>query len=174
MRYRVLILALFLLVSPELASSQDGLTEPQGVDPRELIGEPVGPPLSGDELDLETDALAAVMRCPVCQALSVADSPTVSAMAMKEEARDLLAAGYSREQVLEYFEKSYGEFILLEPKKRGLNLLVWLAPLVALVIGGTLIGLRTRAKSASEETEEPEEDPMLAAYAERVRREVGG
>jgi cytochrome c-type biogenesis protein CcmH len=174
MRSRALAAAFLLFLSPELASSKEGLPEAQGVNPRQLIGEPLGPPLRGDELDRQTEALAAVMRCPVCQALSIADSPTVSAMAMKEEARDLLAAGYSREQVLEYFERSYGEFILLEPKKKGLNLLVWLAPLIALVIGGTLIGLRTRAKSASKETEEPEEDPMLEAYAERVRREVGG
>jgi cytochrome c-type biogenesis protein CcmH len=145
------------------------------VSPEAVIGTPAGPPLSGAELDRRTQELASIMRCPVCQALSVADSPTASAIAMREEARDLLAAGYSESQVLEYFEKSYGEFILLAPKKKGLNWLVWLAPIVALLAGGALIlggfGRRSTAISPGE-SREPEVDDDLAAFAERVRREV--
>jgi len=145
------------------------------VSPEAVIGAPAGPPLSGEELDRRTQDLASIMRCPVCQALSVADSPTTSALAMREEARDLLAVGYSESQVLEYFEKSYGEFILLAPKKKGLNWLVWLAPIVVLLGGGGLIlgklG-RRGSDSSTPETSGQEEDNDLAAYAERVRREV--
>ena len=42
--------------------------------------------------------------------------------------RELLAAGYDQEQILAYFERSYGEFVRLEPPLRGVNWLVWLAP----------------------------------------------
>ena len=116
------------------------------------------------------------MRCPVCQALSVADSRTASAMAMREEARDLLAVGYSETQVLSYFEKSYGEFILLAPRKKGLNWLVWLAPIGVLLGGGALVLSRTGkrespAADGKAATSGGEDD--LSAYAERVRQEVG-
>ncbi len=139
-----------------------------------LLGEPAGTPLSGEELDRATEQVAAKMRCPVCQGLSVADSPTDSAIAMKREVRRMLSEGYTPEQVLSYFERSYGEFIRLAPKPEGLNLLVWIAPVLALAAGAGLVALyfrrrpRPRAAAAS-----PAEDPELEAYRERVRREVG-
>ena len=46
--------------------------------------------------------------------------------------KELLAQGYDQEQILAYFENSYGEFVRLEPPLRGVNWLVWLGPLLAL------------------------------------------
>ncbi len=137
---------------------------------QQRIGEPAGPALTGAPLEALTDEVSALMRCPVCQGLSVADSPTPLAAAMKNEVRELLAAGYSREQVLEYFEQSYGEFILLAPHARGFNLTVWLAPLALLLVGLVLI-LRRRAPAKPVEAAV---DTDMLAYRERVRREVGG
>ncbi len=54
---------------------------------------------------------------------------------MKARVRELLAAGYDEEQILAYFERSYGEFVRLEPPRRGINWLVWLAPPLALWAG---------------------------------------
>ena len=136
------------------------------------IGTPAGPPLTGAPLESLTEEVSGLMRCPVCQGLSVADSPTPLASAMKNEVRDLLAAGYSREQVLEYFEQSYGEFIRLAPHARGFNLTVWLAPLALLLVGAVLI-LRRRRAAPDRPAAAAEPDPELAAYREKVRREVG-
>jgi cytochrome c-type biogenesis protein CcmH len=58
---------------------------------------------------------------------------------MSIEVRDLMAAGYDQKQVLAYFESSYGEFVLLQPPLRGVNWLVWLAPAIALILGGTAV-----------------------------------
>jgi cytochrome c-type biogenesis protein CcmH len=137
---------------------------------QQRIGEPAGPALTGEPLEARTEEVSALMRCPVCQGLSVADSPTPLAAAMKNEVRELLAAGYSREQVLEYFEQSYGEFVLLAPHARGFNLTVWLAPLALLLVGLALI-LRRRASGRPAEATV---DADLIAYREQVRREVGG
>jgi cytochrome c-type biogenesis protein CcmH len=159
---------------------------------RDLIGAPEGKRLIGAELDRVTMEVSSLMRCPVCQGLSVADSPTTSALAMREEARDLLASGYTDDQVLAYFERSYGEFIRLSPKPVGFNLVVWILPIAALAAGALLIagGSRRRAaaaaavagKSAPAKTKSKNADGAdpgasaipddLAAYAERVRREV--
>ena len=168
----VLALALAVLALAVPVAAVDSVPDASpGVDPRTIVGEPTGPPLSGDELDRRTNELASTMRCPVCQALSVADSPTTSALAMKEEIRDLLASGFSEAQVLEYFETSYGEFILLAPKKKGLNWLVWLSPVAVLAIGAVIILGRRRRGRASLPTG-PADD--LADYADRVRQEVEG
>jgi cytochrome c-type biogenesis protein CcmH/NrfF len=140
------------------------------VDPVTVVGPPAGTPLSGEELDRRTHELASTMRCPVCQALSVADSPTASALAMKEEVRDLLAAGFTDEQVLEYFEKSYGEFILLAPKRTGLNWLVWIAPFFVILIGFLIIVSRRGGRSSTGASSDEATD--LSIYADRVRQEI--
>jgi cytochrome c-type biogenesis protein CcmH len=141
-----------------------------------LLGEPAGPPLAGIELDLATEQVASRMRCPVCQGLSVADSHTDSAQAMRTKARELLSRGYSHEQVLTYFESSYGEFIRLSPRPEGFNLVVWMLPVAGLLVGAALIWarLRRRAAPAGRETPAPERDDDLSAYRERVRRETSG
>jgi cytochrome c-type biogenesis protein CcmH len=105
---------------------------------------PLGPPLSGAALDSATEEVASLMRCPVCQGLSVADSPASSAVDLKAEVRRQLAAGYTRDQVIASFERSYGEFIRLEPKAVGFNWLVWLMPMLAFLAGALIIFFRLR------------------------------
>lgn len=167
----VAMLAVLALTGASLTLAQGG----SGLDPSQVVGVPQGRPLSGDELFSMTEAVAGTMRCPVCQGLSVADSQTATAVAMKAEVRQMLEAGYSRSQVLEYFEKSYGEFIRLAPKAEGFNLFVWIAPIAALLIGMALVVQQMRKKrvapleSAAETTVA---DAELQEYLEQVRREV--
>ena len=122
-------------------------TQP-AADPRSVVGAPAGQPLSGPALETAAHEIASVIRCPVCQGLSVADSPTDLARNMKQQVRDLLAAGYDREQVLRYFESSYGEFVRLQPPLRGVNWLVWLAPVAGLLAGGFIVARSLRRSSA--------------------------
>jgi cytochrome c-type biogenesis protein CcmH len=74
------------------------------------------------------------LRCPVCQNLSILDSPSELAQDMKRLVREQLAAGRSREEIEAFFVARYGEWVLLKPSTRGANLTVWLLP--ALVLGG--------------------------------------
>lgn len=133
---------------------------------RQLLGEPAGGGLAGDRLERRTESLTSRMRCPVCQGLSIADSPTPAARAMKARVGALLAAGYSEEQILVYFEASYGEFIRLAPKPEGLNLVAWLLPIVALIAAAAWLTLRAR-RAGDEKTAEDLDD-----YVRRVRQEV--
>jgi cytochrome c-type biogenesis protein CcmH len=150
------------------------------LDEAALLGPPAGSPLSGAELDARTRALAERMRCPVCQGLSIADSPSASAVAMLGEVRDLLARGYTEDQVLDYFVRAYGEFVLLQPTATGFNLVVWLLPLAAVLGGALLIAARLRAArrrrhpgpDAGPGGDEDNDDQDLDPYLERVRSEV--
>jgi cytochrome c-type biogenesis protein CcmH len=175
--------ALAALAFAALAPAAPGQEAP-AADPRAIVGAPRGAALSGEALDAQTDETAALLRCPVCQGLSVADSPATMAQNMKVQVRELLAQGYDRAQVLAYFEHSYGEFVRLEPPLRGVNWLVWGAPLAGLAAGlaavvwalrrqATVSGEAPAASPAAADAEpDPDalpDDAGLAAYVLKVR-----
>ena len=86
-------------------------------------------------LDARTSAVASGLRCPVCQGLSIQESPSELSQQMRDIVKDQLRAGKSPDEVNEYFVSRYGEWILLEPKARGFNVVVYALP-VLLVLGG--------------------------------------
>jgi cytochrome c-type biogenesis protein CcmH len=51
----------------------------------------------------------------------------------------LVQGGYSAQEIIDAFVSSYGERVLMAPKKSGFNLLAWFTPGVAVVVGGVLI-----------------------------------
>jgi cytochrome c-type biogenesis protein CcmH len=57
---------------------------------------------------------------------------------MRAVVRDRLRSGESPDQVKAYFVSRYGEWILLEPKMTGLNVMLYALPIV-IVIGGLIL-----------------------------------
>lgn len=94
--------------------------------------------LSDSVLEARTSAVAAMLRCPVCQGESIQDSPSELAQQMRAVVRDRLRAGESPEQIKAYFVGRYGEWILLEPKMTGLNIVLYILP-VALIVTGLIV-----------------------------------
>lgn len=80
------------------------------------------------DIDDEARGIARELQCPVCESLSVADSPSQLAGQMRDLIRERLAAGDSREQILAYFADRYGDSVLLSPPKSGFTIVVWIAP----------------------------------------------
>jgi cytochrome c-type biogenesis protein CcmH len=96
--------------------------------------------------------IAAGLRCPVCLNLSVADSPSRLAGEMRSEIESRLRAGQSPEQIRAFFIDRYGEWILLEPPRRGLNWVPWAVPVVALVAGvGVWVAVLRRPQTRLQE-----------------------
>lgn len=89
------------------------------------------------EVDARVERLADQLRCPVCQNLSVQDSPSSVAATFRARIRTLVLEGRSDAEIREFFVERYGDWILLSPPRRGLALTVWLVPLLA-VIGGLI------------------------------------
>jgi cytochrome c-type biogenesis protein CcmH len=83
--------------------------------------------------------VASSLRCPVCQNNSIEESPSLLAQNMKREVRQRLAAGESPDDVRRYFISRYGEWVLMKPRARGINLSVWLLPIVALFGGAVVV-----------------------------------
>lgn len=180
-RDAVTLLAALLLLLPvaSLADDSESETATGGFGVVQDLGPPAGEPKSGEELDDATHDLASRLRCPVCQGLSVADSTSVSALSMREEIHEMFAKGYTEDQIVAYFESSFGEFVRLVPTARGFNLLVWFLPVIGLLTGLAIVLRQTRdrtatASSAGTEVEASPEDDELSDYRARVLREVDG
>ncbi len=112
-----------------------------------LVGLLLGPAVAAqaqEPLDEQVRQVAAALRCPVCQNLSVADSPSEMAQEMRAVIREQLGAGRTPEEVRAYFLAKYGDWILLSPRLRGLGILVWIGPFAAAAVGLVVASLAIR------------------------------
>ena len=118
-----MVAAIALCLAPPVGAQQAGSRSPQSA------------PASDSALEARTAAVAATLRCPVCQGESIQDSPAELAQQMRAVVRDRLRAGETPEEIKAYFVSKYGEWILLEPTMTGLNIVLYVLP-VLLVVGG--------------------------------------
>lgn len=104
--------------------------------------------------------IGAGLRCPVCLNLSVADSPSKLAGEMRAEIETRLRSGRSPEQIRAFFIDRYGDWILLEPPRRGLNLVPWAVPVVGVCLGVALwvAIVRRRSPKTDRATSQTERD----------------
>lgn len=158
MRTLALLSLLVVLVAPAGISAQSS-TSAQPVTPEEA------------RLEEETSRVASTLRCPVCQGLSIEDSPSDMARDMRGIVREQLAEGKSPEEIKQYFVRGYGEWILLEPRAEGFNLAVYILPVVLLLGGATLIVILTRRWTRASPASKTlaSEDPELAAWDDVTR-----
>ncbi len=92
------------------------------------------------------EALGKQLRCPVCQTVSVEESPSETAQAMREIIAEQVAAGRTDEEVIAFFVDRYGEWIILEPPASGRTLVVWLLPPAGL-LAGLWVALRRKRRA---------------------------
>lgn len=108
-----------------------------------------GQPLAPD-LEERAQRVGKQLRCAVCQGMSVTDSPASMARSQLEKVRELVSEGKSDEEIYAYFVARYGEWVLLEPKAKGFNWLVWLGPVFLVVFGAWVVFRVVRARTVPE------------------------
>lgn len=125
-----------------------------------LVLRPADPPSTAER----ADALARELRCPDCQALSVADSPTASAAEIRRRIDELLAGGASDAEVRAHFVERYGEWILLAPTSP----VAWLLPSAVVLAGvaGLVALLVARRRLPAPPAPAPESDERRRVHDE--------
>ena len=93
---------------------------------------------------------------------------------MKALVEQKLAQGESQQEIMDYLVAQYGEQVLAEPSKKGFNLVLWVLAPVAILVGGVVIYLATKAwvrrgrqPSISARSEEEDEE-----YRKRLEKEL--
>jgi cytochrome c-type biogenesis protein CcmH len=108
---------------------------------------PQAQPLFADvEIEARLTRLSRELRCVVCQNEALVDSPAELAGAMRQEIRDLMKAGKTDQEVIDFLTARYGDFVLFRPPLKPLTYLLWVGPFVFLA-GGALawfVALRAR------------------------------
>jgi len=122
--------------------------------------------------DDEADRIGRRLRCPVCQGMPIAESPSEMAQDMMKRVREMLAVGRSEAEITDYFVARYGEWVRLEPTTEGMNLWLWLLPPLALVLAVLTLVLRGRQRHRAAAPRGPTTRSGEDAYVDAVRDEV--
>ncbi|MFO7771493.1 MAG: cytochrome c-type biogenesis protein [Roseovarius gahaiensis] len=147
MKHLALSLALCLMASPLLA-----------LEPDEVLDDP--------KLEERARDISAGLRCLVCRNESIDESNADLARDMRLLVRERLIAGDSNDEVVQFIVDRYGEYVLLNPRVTGSNLVLWLAGPGMLLIGAGIgwAYLRRRGRA-----EDDQIDPLDEDEAERLR-----
>jgi cytochrome c-type biogenesis protein CcmH len=109
------------------------------------------PAAADPALELRVMAIAAELRCLVCQNQTIADSDADLAKDLRNQIREKLQQGQSERDIIDYMIARYGDFILWRPPFKPITLLLWLGPVLLLAAGLlALLYLLARQRDAGE------------------------
>lgn len=149
---------------------------------------PLAPPLAAQEptrtvSDDEVNKIAKEVYCPVCESTPLDVCETQACADWRELIRTKLAAGETPQEIFAYFAEQYGDRVLATPPARGLSLLLWIWPFVALIGGAAIFGrymLNMRRAAAESKGAMPETavahpvPPAKDPYVTRIEQELKG
>jgi cytochrome c-type biogenesis protein CcmH len=141
---RALVLAMLVLLGAQAAFAID-----------------TGPAFDDPALQARYERLAHELRCLVCRSETIADSNATLAADLRRQLRELMAAGKSDAEILQYMTDRYGDYVLYKPPVVPRTWLLWAAPVLLLVGGGLVAGIVIVRKSRLPDTDPA--DPGLGA-----------
>ncbi|MEA2008353.1 MAG: cytochrome c-type biogenesis protein CcmH [Chloroflexota bacterium] len=134
-----------------------------------------GPTPSDDEVN----AVAKQLYCPVCENIPLDACGTQACVQWRGIIRDKLAEGWTEDEIKQYFVDQYGDRVLAEPPRRGLNWLVYIMPPAAFLVGAYFLykGFRTWKTPSADHASPQEsvskvtiqEDKYIARLEEELR-----
>ena len=126
-------------------------------------------------IDKSASEIFGTVMSPFCPGMTIATCPSSQAAELRDDIRSRLAAGATRNEVLDELYAQWGEEVLGPRSATGAGLLAWLVPALALLVGA--VGLTTwlrvssrrvrRAGSLSEAVD-PEAEQRLREELARI------
>jgi cytochrome c-type biogenesis protein CcmH len=156
MKYRTSLLILIILLA--------------GITALPAWAQETDPDIPSDD---DVNAIAEDLYCPVCENIPLDACGTQACVQWRDLIREKLAQGWTEEEIKTYFVNQYGDRVLAEPPRRGLNWLVYLVPPVVFLVGAYLLfkGLRNRTLEA-ETPDSLAEDSVDETYIARLEEEL--
>ncbi|MBX3727423.1 MAG: cytochrome c-type biogenesis protein CcmH [Xanthomonadales bacterium] len=95
------------------------------------------------------NALAAELRCMVCQNQSLADSDAPLARDLRRELFELIRDGRSDAEVKSFLTERYGDFVLYRPPLDRRTWWIWFGPALLLLAGLVTVAAIVRRRRAA-------------------------
>ncbi|MGH2583078.1 MAG: cytochrome c-type biogenesis protein [Anaerolineales bacterium] len=111
-----------------------------GIVAVEVQAQEGGPTPSPDVVN----AIAKNIYCPICANVPLDACGTAACAQWRQQIGDLLAEGYTEQQIYDYFVEQYGESVLAAPRPRGLNILIYALPVAAILAGAAIVWANLR------------------------------
>jgi cytochrome c-type biogenesis protein CcmH len=105
------------------------------------------------------ERLARELRCLVCRSETIADSNAQLANDLRRQLRELMAAGKSDKEIMQYMTDRYGDYVLYKPPVTPRTWLLWAAPAMLVLGGGVVAFIVISRKSKLPDTDP--DDPGL-------------
>jgi len=125
--------------------------------------------------DDDVNVIAKQLYCPVCENIPLDVCGTQACAQWRELIREKLAQGWDEDEIKEYFVLQYGDRVLAEPPRRGLNLLVYIVPPAAFLAGVFILyrGIQSwRQMAASDQLKIENDSEPLDDYVARLEEEL--
>ncbi|MSQ18346.1 MAG: cytochrome c-type biogenesis protein CcmH [Betaproteobacteria bacterium] len=110
-------------------------------------------------------ALAAELRCLVCQNQTIADSHAELAVDLRRQIHVQIAGGKSDAEIVDFMVTRYGDFVLYRPPFKATTAFLWLGPALFVLVGVIVLlrFLRTRRTRAQSDVPLTEAQRKMAA-----------
>ncbi len=129
----------------------------------------------GQVTDDQVNAVAKKLNCPVCENVPLDVCETQACSQWRDLIRQKLGAGETPQQIINYFQATYGDRVLQEPPRQGFTALVWILPIVGLLAGLAILVVvlrRMTARPAAVPVETPSVSESADEYRQRLEREL--
>lgn len=110
-------------------------------------------------------SLSRTVKCPVCSGESAAESNAPASQEIRRQIAEQVQQGQSDDEIRSFYAAKYGQAVLLTPSASGVNVLVWILPVVALAIGIAALAIVFRRWSSMPQERATDEDRELVALA---------
>lgn len=101
--------------------------------------------------ELRYQALTEELRCLVCQNQNIADSHAELAQDLRRKVYEMITAGKTDEQIVEYMTDRYGDFVLYRPPFNPKTMILWLAPILTVLSGLVGFGFLLRRRRQADQ-----------------------
>ena len=100
------------------------------------------------------DELIAEFRCPKCLNTNISGSDAPIAADLRRAVYRQIRAGMSDQEIRDYLQARYGDFVLYKTPFRGDTAILWISPVLFLVVGLFVLFRVTRKRTTVGLTEE--------------------
>lgn len=101
------------------------------------------------QIEAQAREIGRQLRCVVCQNQSIEDSQASLAEDMRRLVRARLRQGDNPQQVIDFIQSRYGNYVLLKPPFKSYSLILWIAPFILLCFIILSYRHMTRSRSGS-------------------------